>query len=78
MIADVFTKIVAGAQDKRLSVRFYNDCDVLLHGVDFKWYGQLLGYGSKHPFWYIWDLEHVSMGSDGKSRNMDVVCLLYI
>jgi hypothetical protein len=36
MIADVFTKIVAGAQDKRLSVRFYNDCDVLLHGVDFK------------------------------------------
>ena len=36
MIADVFTKIVAGAQDKRLSVRFYNDCDVLLYGVDFK------------------------------------------
>ncbi len=30
MIADIFTKIVAGAQDKCLSIRFYNDCDVLL------------------------------------------------
>jgi hypothetical protein len=30
MIADVFTKIVSGAQDKRLSVRFYNDCNLLL------------------------------------------------
>ena len=30
MIADVFTKIVAGAQDARLSARFYNDCDELL------------------------------------------------
>jgi hypothetical protein len=26
MIADLFTKIVAGAQDRRLAVRFYNDC----------------------------------------------------
>ena len=34
MIADIFTKIVAGAQDKRLSVRFYNDCDVLLFGQE--------------------------------------------
>ena len=30
MIADVFTKIVTGSQDKRLSVRFYNDCNLLL------------------------------------------------
>ncbi len=30
MIADVFTKIVAGSQDKRPAVRFYNDCNVLL------------------------------------------------
>jgi hypothetical protein len=30
MLADIFTKIVAGAQDKRLMVRFYNDCDELL------------------------------------------------
>jgi hypothetical protein len=30
MLADIFTKIVAGAQDKRLMVRFYNDCDGLL------------------------------------------------
>ena len=34
MIANIFTKIVAGAQDKRLSVRFYNDCDVLLFGQE--------------------------------------------
>ncbi len=26
MLADLFTKIVATAQDKRLAVRFYNDC----------------------------------------------------
>jgi hypothetical protein len=26
MLADIFTKIVASAQDKRLSIRFYNDC----------------------------------------------------
>ena len=26
MLADLFTKIVAGSQDKRLAVRFYNDC----------------------------------------------------
>jgi hypothetical protein len=26
MLADLFTKIVASAQDKRLSIRFYNDC----------------------------------------------------
>jgi hypothetical protein len=30
MIADLFTKVVAGAQDKRLAVRFYNDCSLLL------------------------------------------------
>ncbi len=30
MLADIFTKIVAGAQDKKLMVRFYNDCDELL------------------------------------------------
>jgi hypothetical protein len=29
MIADIFTKVVAGSQDKRLAVRFYNDCDML-------------------------------------------------
>jgi hypothetical protein len=34
MIADIFTKIVAGAQEKRLSVRFYNDCDELLFAQD--------------------------------------------
>ena len=34
MVADIFTKIVSGAQDKRLSIRFYNDCDVLLFGYD--------------------------------------------
>jgi hypothetical protein len=26
MLADLFTKIVSSAQDKRLAVRFYNDC----------------------------------------------------
>ncbi len=26
MLADLFTKIVAAAQDKRLASRFYNDC----------------------------------------------------
>jgi hypothetical protein len=26
MLADLFTKIVASAQDKRLAIRFYNDC----------------------------------------------------
>jgi hypothetical protein len=25
-LADLFTKLVAAAQDKRLSIRFYNDC----------------------------------------------------
>ncbi len=30
MIADIFTKIVSGSQDKRLAIRFYNDCDELL------------------------------------------------
>jgi hypothetical protein len=30
MIADLFTKIVSGTQDKRLAVRFYNDCNMLL------------------------------------------------
>ena len=28
MLADLFTKIVAGAQEKRLTIRFYNDCVV--------------------------------------------------
>ena len=27
MIADIFTKIVSGLQDKMLAIRFYNDCD---------------------------------------------------
>jgi hypothetical protein len=26
MMADLFTKIVTAAQDKRLAIRFYNDC----------------------------------------------------
>jgi hypothetical protein len=26
MLADLFTKIVTSAQDKRLAIRFYNDC----------------------------------------------------
>jgi hypothetical protein len=30
MVADLFTKIVSGAQDNRLSVRFYNDCGELM------------------------------------------------
>jgi hypothetical protein len=30
MIADLFTKVVSGTQDKRLAVRFYNDCNMLL------------------------------------------------
>jgi hypothetical protein len=29
MLADLFTKIVATAQDKRLAIRFYNDCVVI-------------------------------------------------
>jgi hypothetical protein len=28
MLADLFTKIVVGSQDKRLARRFYNDCVV--------------------------------------------------
>jgi hypothetical protein len=34
MIADLFTKIVSGAQDKRLAVRFYNDCNLVLFEAD--------------------------------------------
>jgi hypothetical protein len=30
MIADLFTKVVSGTQDKRLAVRFYNDSNMLL------------------------------------------------
>ena len=30
MVADVMTKIVSGAQDKRLAARFYNDVDLSL------------------------------------------------
>jgi hypothetical protein len=30
MLADLFTKIVTNAQDKRLAVRFYNDCVVMV------------------------------------------------
>ena len=30
MVADVLTKIVSGAQDKRLAARFYNDVDLPL------------------------------------------------
>ncbi len=26
MLADLFTKVVTSAQDKRLATRFYNDC----------------------------------------------------
>ena len=26
MLADLFTKVVATAQDRRLAIRFYNDC----------------------------------------------------
>ena len=26
MLADLFTKIVTSAQDRRLAIRFYNDC----------------------------------------------------
>jgi hypothetical protein len=26
MLADLFTKIVTGTQEKRLAARFYNDC----------------------------------------------------
>jgi hypothetical protein len=29
MLADLFTKIVEGSQDKRLAIRFYNDCVVI-------------------------------------------------
>jgi hypothetical protein len=29
MLADLFTKIVDGTQDKRLAIRFYNDCVVI-------------------------------------------------
>jgi hypothetical protein len=34
MVADVMTKIVSGAQDKRLAVRFYNDVDLPLQLPD--------------------------------------------
>jgi hypothetical protein len=34
MITDLFTKIVSGAQDNRLAVRFYNDCDELLFATE--------------------------------------------
>jgi hypothetical protein len=33
MLADLFTKIVDGSQDKRLAVRFYNDC-VIMESMD--------------------------------------------
>ncbi len=33
MLADLFTKIVTSAQDKRLAVRFYDDC-VVDHRLD--------------------------------------------
>jgi hypothetical protein len=33
MVADVMTKIVLSAQDKRLTIRFYNDVDLPLSPV---------------------------------------------
>ncbi len=32
MLADLFTKIVTSAQDKRLTIRFYNDCVIDVDG----------------------------------------------
>ncbi len=34
MLADLFTKVVTGAQEKRLAVRFYNDCVTFSNGVE--------------------------------------------
>jgi hypothetical protein len=34
MVADVMTKIVSSAQDKRLTIRFYNDVDLPLSVID--------------------------------------------
>ncbi len=36
MVTDVMTKIVSSAQDKRLTLRFYNDVDLPLSVVDPK------------------------------------------
>ncbi len=38
MLADLFTKIVATSQDKRLSIRFYNDCVM-------RWYSGIGSFG---------------------------------
>ena len=29
MLADLFTKVVTGAQERRLAARFYNDCIII-------------------------------------------------
>jgi hypothetical protein len=46
MVADVMTKIVSSAQDKRLTIRFYNDVDlplsVILFFTRFMFYGPLV------------------------------------
>jgi hypothetical protein len=34
MLADLFTKIVTSAQDKRLTIRFYNDCIMVDEGLE--------------------------------------------
>jgi hypothetical protein len=34
MVTDVMTKIVSSAQDKRLTIQFYNDVDLPLSAVD--------------------------------------------
>jgi hypothetical protein len=41
MVADVMTKIVSGAQDKRLPARFYNDVDLSQCALLDKRIGQL-------------------------------------
>ena len=41
MVADVMTKIVSGAQDKRLAARFYNDVDLSQCALLDKRIGQL-------------------------------------
>ncbi len=32
MLADLFTKVVAGSQERRLAIRFYNDCIIVDDG----------------------------------------------
>ena len=49
MIADLFTKIVAGSQDKRLAVRFYNDCDMQTMEIRTEGSRSDEQVGSKYP-----------------------------